>query len=60
MEDEMDQLASKMQNITVFSSQISDTLKERRQKIGQLSGTHALLKKLQFLFELPSKLKVTG
>lgn len=56
MEDEMDQLASKMQNITVFSNQITETLRDRRVRIGQLSGTHALLKKLQFLFELPAKL----
>ena len=27
MEDEMDQLADKMQNITVFSGQITDTLR---------------------------------
>lgn len=57
MEDEMDQLATKMQDITRFSGQISDTLRDRRTKIGTLSGTHALLKKLQFLFELPAKLK---
>ena len=36
--------------------QITDTLRDRRAKIGELSSTHALLKKLQFLFELPSKL----
>ena len=36
--------------------QITDTLKDRRAKIGELSTTHALLKKLQFLFELPAKL----
>eukprot|EP00095_Tigriopus_kingsejongensis_P000391 snap_masked-scaffold19_size710362-processed-gene-0.6 protein:Tk00391 transcript:snap_masked-scaffold19_size710362-processed-gene-0.6-mRNA-1 annotation:"vacuolar protein sorting-associated protein 51 homolog" len=57
MEDEMDQLAAKMQDITMFSGQISDTLRERRRKIGTLGGTHALLKKLQFLFELPSRLQ---
>ncbi len=57
MEDEMDALAGKMQNISSFSGQISETLRDRRAKIGQLSSTHALLKKLQFLFELPAKLK---
>lgn len=41
----------------MFCFQITDTLKDRREKIGRLSGTHALLKKLQFLFELPTKLK---
>jgi hypothetical protein len=57
MEDEMDALAGKMHNISSFSGQISETLKDRRSRIGQLSSTHALLKKLQFLFELPAKLK---
>ncbi len=57
MEDEMDQLADKMHNISVFSAQIGDSLGDRRRRIGELSGTHALLKKLQFLFELPAKLK---
>ncbi len=57
MEDQMDQLADKMNNISDFSTRVADTLQDRRKKIQQLSGTHALLKKLQFLFELPAKLK---
>lgn len=57
MEDEMDHLATNMSAITEFSSCISDTLYERRQHISKLSQEHAMLKKLQFLFELPSRLK---
>ncbi|KAL4231802.1 Vacuolar protein sorting-associated protein 51 [Mactra antiquata] len=57
MEDEMDHLASNMSRITVFSSNISHTLQDRRQNITKLAGVHSLLKKLQFLFELPARLK---
>ncbi|KAL5021768.1 hypothetical protein ScPMuIL_000923 [Solemya velum] len=57
MEDEMDHLASNMAAITEFSARISDTLQDRRQQISKLSGVHSLLKKLQFLFELPARLK---
>ncbi|CAC5389288.1 ANG2 [Mytilus coruscus] len=56
MEDEMDHLASNMATITEFSGTISNTLQDRRQQITKLSGVHALLKKLQFLFELPARL----
>ncbi|VDI73036.1 vacuolar protein sorting-associated protein 51 homolog isoform X1 [Mytilus galloprovincialis] len=56
MEDEMDHLASNMATITEFSGTISNTLQDRRQHITKLSGVHALLKKLQFLFELPARL----
>ncbi|XP_033098791.1 vacuolar protein sorting-associated protein 51 homolog [Anneissia japonica] len=57
MEDEMDRLATNMDAITEFSAGISNTLQERRQQISKLSGVHSLLKKLQFLFELPARLK---
>ncbi|XP_071440751.1 vacuolar protein sorting-associated protein 51 homolog [Hetaerina americana] len=57
MEDEMELLAANMESITVFSEQISSTLQDTRQKITKLSGVHSLLKKLQFLFRLPSQLK---
>jgi len=32
-------------------------LQANRQQINKLSGVHSLLKKLQFLFELPARLK---
>ncbi|XP_014667495.1 PREDICTED: vacuolar protein sorting-associated protein 51 homolog [Priapulus caudatus] len=57
MEDEMDRLATNMEAITEFSGHISGTLQDRRQQIQKLAGVHALLKKLQFLFELPARLK---
>ena len=54
---EMETLAERMASITAASARVSETLKVRRQRTAELSATHALLKKLQFLFELPSKLK---
>ncbi|KAM8939112.1 vacuolar protein sorting-associated protein 51 homolog [Pelodytes ibericus] len=57
MEDEMDGLATNMAVITEFSARISSTLQERHQHITKLSGVHTLLRKLQFLFELPARLK---
>lgn len=56
MEDEMDRLATNMAAITDFSGRISSTLQDRRQQINKLSNTHSVLRKLQFLFELPAKL----
>ncbi|XP_035228187.1 vacuolar protein sorting-associated protein 51 homolog [Stegodyphus dumicola] len=57
MEEEMDCLSSNMSIITEFSGNISSTLQGRRQEISKLTGVHTLLKKLQFLFELPPCLK---
>ncbi|XP_024940624.1 vacuolar protein sorting-associated protein 51 homolog [Cephus cinctus] len=57
MEDSMDLLATNMDSITSFSEQISSTLQGTRQQISRLSSVHALLKRLQFLFKLPGKLK---
>ncbi|CAH3122940.1 unnamed protein product [Pocillopora meandrina] len=56
MEEEMDKLKKNMSTITDFSEKITGTLQGKRQQITKLSGVHALLKKLQFLFELPSRL----
>ncbi|XP_015514024.2 vacuolar protein sorting-associated protein 51 homolog [Neodiprion lecontei] len=57
MEDSMESLSSNMDSITSFSEQISSTLQGTRQQITRLSSVHTLLKKLQFLFKLPAKLK---
>ena len=57
MEESMDLLATNMDSITSFSEQISSTLQGTRQQIARLSSVHTLLKKLQFLFKLPSNLK---
>lgn len=57
MEETMDSLATNMDSITSFSEQISSTLQGTRQQIARLSSVHALLKRLQFIFKLPSNLK---
>ncbi|XP_008545669.1 vacuolar protein sorting-associated protein 51 homolog [Microplitis demolitor] len=57
MEESMDSLTTNMDRITSFSDQISSTLQDTRQQISRLSSVHALLKRLQFLFKLPSNLK---
>uniref|UniRef100_A0A8D0L6L9 Vacuolar protein sorting-associated protein 51 homolog n=1 Tax=Sphenodon punctatus TaxID=8508 RepID=A0A8D0L6L9_SPHPU len=56
MEDEMDCLATNMAVITEFSARISSTLQDQHVQITKLSGVHSLLRKLQFLFELPARL----
>lgn len=57
MEDRMRALADKMSDITDSSDSINSALSKRKQQIAKLSGVHNLLKKLQFLFELPKRLK---
>ncbi|KAM6970374.1 vacuolar protein sorting-associated protein 51 homolog [Aplochiton taeniatus] len=56
MEDEMDCLSTNMAAITEFSASISGTLQDQHAQITKLSGVHTLLRKLQFLFELPARL----
>ncbi|XP_048853895.1 vacuolar protein sorting-associated protein 51 homolog [Brienomyrus brachyistius] len=56
MEDEMDCLSANMAAITEFSALISGTLQDQHAQITKLSGVHTLLRKLQFLFELPARL----
>lgn len=57
METEMNLLAENMNSITTFSEQITNTLQDTRSQISRLSSVHSLLKRLQFLFKLPNKLK---
>jgi hypothetical protein len=57
METEMDRLRDHMDKVTIQSSEIDTTLAPRREKIRQLDGVHNLLKKLQFIFELPNRLQ---
>lgn len=59
MEREMNLLVTNMSSITSFSDQITGTLSETRSQLTKLSGKHTLLKKLQFLSALPSKLLVS-
>lgn len=56
LEDDMDHLSSRMEQITEASNSINSALADRKQEISQLCGVHHLLKKLQFLFELPKRL----
>ncbi|KAI9283809.1 hypothetical protein BC943DRAFT_327099 [Umbelopsis sp. AD052] len=57
METEMDRLRDHMSKVTAHSSTIDKELAPRRDKIRQLDGVHNLLKKLQFIFELPNRLQ---
>eukprot|EP01119_Soliformovum_irregulare_P019180 TRINITY_DN6020_c1_g1_i1.p1 TRINITY_DN6020_c1_g1~~TRINITY_DN6020_c1_g1_i1.p1 ORF type:complete len:758 (+),score=217.39 TRINITY_DN6020_c1_g1_i1:34-2274(+) len=57
MEDEMNRLSENMEKISSSSDQLNTTLSERRAKIEQLSSIHRLLQKLQFLTQLPSRLR---
>ncbi|XP_040575275.1 vacuolar protein sorting-associated protein 51 homolog [Lepeophtheirus salmonis] len=57
MEGEMTNLATKMGQVAEFSRNISSTLGKSSGEINRLSKTHATLKKLQFLFDLPNKLE---
>eukprot|EP00002_Diphylleia_rotans_P030187 TRINITY_DN6194_c0_g2_i4.p1 TRINITY_DN6194_c0_g2~~TRINITY_DN6194_c0_g2_i4.p1 ORF type:complete len:670 (-),score=117.72 TRINITY_DN6194_c0_g2_i4:43-2052(-) len=57
MEGEMNRLNSNMESISDNSNSINHALAARRTKIEQLSGVHRLVKRLHFLFELPSRLQ---
>jgi hypothetical protein len=57
MEGEMQKLAASVEKISAVSDRISGTLQSKRDQIEQLSGVHHLLQKLQFLVDLPSKLR---
>uniref|UniRef100_T1KEJ8 Vacuolar protein sorting-associated protein 51 homolog n=1 Tax=Tetranychus urticae TaxID=32264 RepID=T1KEJ8_TETUR len=57
MEEQLAELSSNMEKITVSSEEISKNLATRRQDLSKLSATDGVLKKLQFLFDLPPKMK---
>lgn len=57
MEDEMTHLILTMNTINSNNHQIHLTLDSRRQEIRKLTSIHLLLQKLQYLFQLPTKLK---
>ena len=56
MEEEMENLVVNMGEITEFNEKINYSFKDGRKEISRLSGIDTLLKKLQFLFDLPAKL----
>eukprot|EP01122_Echinamoeba_exundans_P008521 TRINITY_DN2838_c0_g1_i2.p1 TRINITY_DN2838_c0_g1~~TRINITY_DN2838_c0_g1_i2.p1 ORF type:complete len:762 (-),score=140.74 TRINITY_DN2838_c0_g1_i2:808-3093(-) len=57
MEDEMSRLVANIGKISDSSERISGTLAAKREAIEQLSGVHHLLRKLQFLVQLPARLR---
>jgi len=57
MEEELSQLSNIMDKITTNSEMISKSLSIRRSDLAKLSATDAVLKKLQFLFDLPPRIK---
>ena len=57
MENEMNKLDTTLSAVTEYSDKVNKALHDKRSQIAQLSGVHTLLHKLQFLFELPSRLK---
>eukprot|EP00004_Rigifila_ramosa_P001733 TRINITY_DN1172_c0_g1_i2.p1 TRINITY_DN1172_c0_g1~~TRINITY_DN1172_c0_g1_i2.p1 ORF type:complete len:491 (+),score=142.78 TRINITY_DN1172_c0_g1_i2:191-1474(+) len=56
MEEKMNTLGQSMQHISTVSDGISTTLSAHREEIGTLSSVHRLVKRLQFVFELPARL----
>eukprot|EP00299_Pterocystis_sp_00344_P015197 c7577_g1_i3.p1 GENE.c7577_g1_i3~~c7577_g1_i3.p1 ORF type:complete len:773 (+),score=196.18 c7577_g1_i3:43-2361(+) len=56
IEGELQQLSTYMEEIQQSSEQINTSLSDSRAKIEQLNAVRGLVKKLQFIFELPSKL----
>ncbi|CAO3690186.1 unnamed protein product [Rhizopus microsporus] len=57
MESEMSKLKENITTISNQSKRINETLSPNRTKIQQLSTAHNSLKRLQFLFDLPSRLQ---
>eukprot|EP01046_Picozoa_sp_COSAG06_P042361 COSAG06_NODE_5387_length_3511_cov_4.500000_1_plen_335_part_00 len=57
MEDEMQSLAATITKISDGSNRINTNLSEHRAKIDKLTGVRRLLTKLQFLMELPARLR---
>lgn len=58
MEDQLRQLSENMEKITGCSEDITKNLTARRQELAKLSSTDAVLKKLQFLFDLPPRMRL--
>jgi hypothetical protein len=56
MEAEMTQLLSNMQSISSTTASIEQQLTPNREKVENLVGVSRLLKRLEFLFELPGRL----
>lgn len=57
MEQEIDKLDGRMRQINQISTQIDAALSPHKAKINKLSSIHELLRKLQFLYDLPGRLQ---
>merc|ERR1712228_779291 len=57
MENEMDKLLKNMNSIATNCSEIESRFKPNRSEVEKLVSVRGLLKKLEFLFELPNRLK---
>lgn len=57
MQTDMDRMRRTMESIGKGSSLVNTSLVEKRNRINQLSGVLGMLRKLQFVFELPSRLR---
>ncbi|KAI9336192.1 hypothetical protein DFJ73DRAFT_763698 [Zopfochytrium polystomum] len=58
MDAQMAQLQQKMDTITQKSDKINSGLSDKRGRIRQLNGVHTLLRKLNFVFDLPQRLEM--
>ena len=57
MDEEMEKLRLNVENIDKRSEDVNSYLRDSRKKVEKLAGVHRLLTKMQFLFELPSRLE---
>mgnify|MGYP006968782282 FL=1 len=57
MEKRMSSLMEKVQSVSSTTSAIGTSLDANRTKVNKLVSVKRLLKKLQFLFDLPSRLQ---
>ncbi|KAJ1918997.1 hypothetical protein H4219_002256 [Mycoemilia scoparia] len=56
MDSEMTKLTKKVDGMVTRATEISGPLAQRSQKIHKLATTHKLLRKLQFLYDVPNQL----
>ena len=57
MENRMSSLLEKIQNVASTTNTVGTNLNDNRMKVDKLVSVKRLLKKLQFLFDLPSRLQ---
>ncbi|KAL2622175.1 hypothetical protein R1flu_002380 [Riccia fluitans] len=57
IESNMDQLLETVTAVRAKSDGINSSLCERRERIEELNGTRSLLRKIQFIFDLPKRLR---